>query len=193
MERVTDLADPHRCKASVGHGQCLNVALDGSDYCHDHAAGYRPPEKGMRQYLLASAQDQAQLAAFAEHEDIKSLRDEIAFTRMMIQKIWNSAQSEAEKLALTGRVNTHILTLEKLIKTCNQIEERLGSLLAKSTLLNVGRQICQKIVGRLDGLPGAEQFLPPLIADVIAVIRDAKNDAIPASSVPALPPPAESQ
>ena len=122
MERVTDMADPRRCKASVGTGQCMTAALEGSDYCQVHAGSYRPPVKGLRQYLLAQAQDRARLAALSEHDDIKSLRDEIALTRMMIERLWNSAQSDVERMALFGRVNSHILTLEKLVKTCNQIE-----------------------------------------------------------------------
>ena len=56
MERVTDPADPQRCKASDGNGQCW-VRVEGSDYCRAHAGAYQPPEKGMRQYLLAHAQD----------------------------------------------------------------------------------------------------------------------------------------
>ena len=118
---------PAGCKASVGTGQCMTVAEEGSDYCRVHAGSYQPPEKGLRQYLLARAQDRARLAAFAEHDDIKSLRDEIALTRMMIEGLWNSAQSDVERLAVYGRVNSHILTLERLVKTCNQIEERLGT------------------------------------------------------------------
>ena len=93
---------------------------------------------------MANAKDRARLAAFAEHDDIKSLRDEIALTRMMIEGLWNSGQSDAERLPIYGRVNSHILTLEKLVKTCNQIEERLGSLLAKPTLLRVGQRICER-------------------------------------------------
>ena len=193
MERVTDPADPHRCKASVGNGQCWNRALDGSDYCHTHARAYQPPEKGLRGYLLADARSQALLTHFAEDEEIKSLRDEIAFTRMMVKMIWDSAKSDSERLLLTTKVRGHIQDLQKLVTSCNQIEERLGSLLAKSTLRSVGQQICQKIVDRLEKLPGAEQFLPLLMADIFAVIRDARNDAITVSSVPVLPPPTEPQ
>ena len=171
-----DLADPNRCKASIGTGQCMTLAVEGSDYCQVHAGSYRPPEKGLRQYLLATAQDRARLAAFAEHDDIKSLRDEIAFTRMMIERLWNFGKTDVEKMAIFGRINTHVLTLEKLVKTCNQIEERLGSLLAKPTLLRVGQQICEVLVKRLSGLSDYEQVVDLLIADVIHVIEIARND-----------------
>jgi len=189
MERVTDPADPRRCKAPDSYGQCMGIRVEGSDYCPVHAGSYRPPAPGMRQYLLARAQDRARLASFAEHDDIKSLRDEIALTRMMIEGLWNSAQSNAEQLAVYGRVNSHILTLEKLVKTCNQIEERLGSLLAKPTLLRVGQQICQKLVARLEGLPNYDQLVDTLIRDVITTIQEARNDA---ATVPTLSALAES-
>ena len=189
MERVTDVADPRRCKASNPAGQCMNVAEEGTDYCRVHAGSYQPPEKGLRQYLLARAQDRARLATFAEHDDIKSLRDEIALTRMMIEGLWNSAQSDVERMAVYGRVNSHIITLERLVKTCNQIEERLGNLLAKPTLLRVGQQICQKLVDRLAGLPNYEQLVDTLIRDVVTTIQEARNDA---ATVPALSAPAES-
>jgi len=189
MERVTDPADPQRCQAAMAGEQCRGVKLEGSDYCRIHSSGRRLQERGLRQYYFVKAQDRARLAAFAEHDDIKSLRDEIAVTRMMIEGLWNSAQSNAEQLAVYGRVNSHILTLEKLVKTCNQIEERLGSLLAKPTLLRVGQEICQKLVARLEGLPNYEQLADTLIRDVITTIQEARNDA---ATVPALPAPAES-
>ena len=189
MERVTDLADPHRCKASMGTGQCMGVALAGSDYCLVHAGSYRAPEKGMRGYLLARADDRAKLAAFAESDNIKSLREEIALTRIMVQERWNSAKSDAERLVMFGAVRPDIQALEKLVKTCNQMEERLGTLLSKPTLSRVGQQICQVLVNRLAGIPNYEQVVDILLSDISGVIQQAKNDD---AAVRALSPPSES-
>ena len=160
----------------------MSVAEEGSDYCRVHAGTYHPQKRDCGSTFWPGPQDRARLAAFAEHDDIKSLRDEIALTRMMIERLWNSAQSDVERLAVYGRVNSHILTLEKLVKTCNQIEERLGSLLAKPTLLRVGQQICQRLVDRLAGLPNYEQLVDTLIHDVITTIQEARNDAASLSS-----------
>ena len=55
--------------------------------------GVHRPEKGLRQYQLAKAHDCARLAYFAEHDDIKSLRDEIALMKMVIEEQWNAAQT----------------------------------------------------------------------------------------------------
>jgi hypothetical protein len=141
----------------------------------------------MRLLLLANAQDRARLAELTEHDDIKSLRDAISLTRMMIERLWNSGQSQAEQLAVYGRVNSHILTLEKLVKSCNQIEERLGSLLAKPTLLRVGQQICEKLVARFQGLPNYEKLADDVIHDVITTIQEARNEPATLTALPAPP------
>ena len=104
QEHVTDPADPRRCQAKNSIGQCRGVKLEGSDYCRLHAGPYRPLGKGIRQYYLVKAEDRTRLAALAEHNDIKSLRDEIGLTRMMIEEIWNSGQSAAERLRNFGAV-----------------------------------------------------------------------------------------
>jgi hypothetical protein len=179
MDRVSDPADPRRCQAPDTNGQCWGVKIEGSDYCPIHSGLHQPPEPGKRQYFLAKAQDRTRLATLAEHNDIKSLRDEISLTRMMIEELWNSAQTAAERLNVFGRVRLHIADLEKLVKTCNQLEERLGSLLAKPALQRVGQRICVVLIERLSGLPNYEQLVDVLEADVIDIIRDARNDVEP--------------
>lgn len=187
MDLVKDPADPQRCQAATRNGQCWGVRVDGSDYCRGHARGHIPMPSDMRLLLLANAQDRARLAELTEHDDIKSLRDAISLTRMMIERLWNSGQSQAEQLAVYGRVNSHILTLEKLVKSCNQIEERLGSLLAKPTLLRVGQQICEKLVARFQGLPNYEKLADDVIHDVITTIQEARNEPATLTALPAPP------
>jgi hypothetical protein len=176
METVTDLADPRRCKASNGSGQCMGIVSDGRDYCPLHDGSYMPPARGVPKYLLARAQDRQTLAALSEDDSLKSLRGEIALTRMMIFEIWNYAKSDIERQNMFGKVRLYVQDLEKLIKTCNQLEERLGSILAKPTLFVVGQKICQALVTRLSGLPGYEQLVDVLKEDIISIIQEARND-----------------
>ena len=192
MDRVTDEADPNRCKGSVGHGQCMYAAVEGSDYCRVHARAYAAPEKGMRRYLFAKAADQARLAQLSEGDDIKSLREEMSLVTMMIEEQWNTANTPLERQQMHARINTLLQTLDKLTKTSSQLEERRGSVLAKATLYHIGQQICLKLIERLGSLPNAEQLLTQLHGDVISVIRNARNNAVhvvDAVSVPVLPPP----
>ena len=57
MQRVTDLADPRRCKGRSLDGQCQNVAEEGADYCRVHGGESRAPARRLKQYLLTTAQD----------------------------------------------------------------------------------------------------------------------------------------
>jgi len=66
MQRVTDLADPRRCKGASVDGQCQNIAEEGSDYCRAHGGESQAPTRRLKQYLLTKAQDRERLAQLAE-------------------------------------------------------------------------------------------------------------------------------
>jgi hypothetical protein len=172
---VTDLADPHRCKGAIPSGQCLNRAAEGSEYCLAHNGVDRAPARNLRQYLLDKAHDQARLAQFAEHEEIKSLRDEIALARMLVERRWNMVQTDTDLLAACGTLNTLLLTIERLVKSCHQIEQSLGALLARQSVIKLGQQVCQIIIDRLEGIPNYEEIVDGIIQDIIATIK--KTDA----------------
>ena len=175
MQRVTDLADPHRCKGAQPDGQCQNRAEDGSDYCRACGGENRAPARRLRQYFLAKAQDRTRLAQFAEHEEVKSLRDEIALARVLIERRFNLIQNDADLLAACGPLNQLLLTVERLVKSAHAIEKSLGTLLARTSVLRVGQQICQIIVDRLEGVPNYEQIVDAIITDIVATISKADN------------------
>jgi len=189
VDRVTDLADPRRCKAGTHAGQCQCVAPEESDFCVFHQGVERAPGRNLRQYLLLKAADQTRLAQFAEHEEVKSLRDEIALTRMLIERRWNLAQTDAELVASCGSLNQLLITVERLVKSAHTIEQSLGALLARQSVLRLGQQICQIIVDRLEGIPNYEQLVDAIILDIVETIQHADNAAVPVMR--ALPAPTE--
>jgi len=175
MQRVTDLADPDRCKGAQPDGQCRNRAEDGSDYCRACGGENRAPARKLRQYLLAKAHDRVRLAEFAEHEEVKSLRDEIALARMLIERRFNLIQNDADLIGACAPLNTLLLTVERLVKSAHAIEKSLGALLARNAVLRVGQQVCQIIVDRLEGIPNYEQIVDAIITDIVATISKADN------------------
>ncbi len=175
MQRVTDLADPRRCKGSIREGQCLNVAADGSDYCLCHNGVDRGPARRLRKYLLASAEDQGLLAKYADDDELKSLREEIALVRMMMQNTLASAQADVDKINAYSKVNTFLLTLERLMKTCHSLEQSLGQLVGKPALIRLGQQLCQIVVSRLEGVPNYEQLVDAIVTDMAAAFQNIDN------------------
>lgn len=179
MDRVTDLTDPHRCQAGTRAGQCVSVAVEGSSFCTLHSGVDQAPVRVLRQYLLNKAEDQTRLAYFAEHEDVKSLRDEIALTRMLIERRFNMIQSRTDELAACEPLNRLLLTVERLVKTAHTLEQSLGSLLARNSVLRLAQQICQIIVDRLEGVPNYEQLVDTIILDILSTVSQANNLEVP--------------
>ena len=175
MPKVTDLADPRRCKGSTREGQCLGVAEDGSDYCLQHGGVNRGLARRVRKYLLATAEDQGLLGKYADDDELKSLREEIALVRVMVQNTLSAAQSEVEKVNAYSKVNSFLLTLERLMKTCHSLDQSLGQLLGKPALLRLGQQLCNVVVDRLEGVPNYEALVEVLIQDIITTIQNVSN------------------
>jgi hypothetical protein len=124
---------------------------------------------------LAQAQEQAKLAHFADHEDLKSLRDEIGLVRMMIQATWNSAKTDVEKLQAYSKVNTFCLTLERLVKTCQTLDQSMGHLIAKPALLRLAQSICNIVVTGLEGVPDYEARCDVMIPQIIQAVEKINN------------------
>lgn len=173
MDRVTDPADPTRCKGASNDGQCRNVAEEGSDYCRAHGGRV---EDSRRLYLLQKAKYRQRLAQLKDHEEIKSLREEIALCRMMIEERLNMVKTDTELLAAYSTVNSLLLTMERLIKTSHQIEQNLGALLAKPTVILLGQSIVQILIEELKGIPQYEERVDSITDRLFLTIEQATNE-----------------
>lgn len=159
MERVTDLADPNRCKVTVnGNNQCFHVAVPGENYCELHS--HKPAGAAERDiYYLTKARHRHRLTQLRDHEEIKSLREEIALTRILIEERWNQATSDADLLLACPMLNQLLLTLERLIKSSHQIEQNLGTLLSKSAVVTLGQSLVQLLIEELKQVPNYEEVI----------------------------------
>lgn len=175
MHRVKDPADPRRCKGAAQDGQCMNEAEHGSDYCRAHSGVSTAEEEGRRIYHLAQARYRTRLAQLSEHEEVKSLREEIALNRMLIEQRFNLIKNETDLLAACGQLNQMLLTVERLVKSAHQIEQNLGVLLSKPTVLRLGQQLCEIIVEELVGADRYEERVDRICERLIQAIAAAHN------------------
>ena len=135
MDRVKDPADPRRCTGAAPEGQCLNVAEPGCDRCRVHGGRDKEAVEDKRLCLLTKAQRRMRLAQLSEHEQIKSLRDEIALAGMLIEERFNKVKNDSDLISAFGPINMALLTVERLVKSAHTIEQNLGALLSKPTVL----------------------------------------------------------
>lgn len=161
-----------RCEHTSKSGQCYHTAVEGSKFCADHC---RDPQAGSkRQYMLNKAIYQQRYSAFAESDDLRTLKDEIAILRMVMQERLNMIGSDSEMLASCGQIASLAVTIERLVKSCHTLESRLGSLLAKPTLLGIANDMVQILLQELADQPNYEVLVDKISERILKVITEAK-------------------
>ena len=175
MNRVTDPADPSRCKSPDRDGQCWHVAEPGNNYCRKHGGTDKETAEQIRQYHLTDARLRQRLSQKTDHDKITSLREEIGLTRILIEELMNSCKSDTERLAQTGTFNQLAMTLERLIKTSHQMEQSLGLLLSKPTIVVLGQDIIRILIDELQGVPQYEERIDRITDRMLDTIEQTTN------------------
>jgi hypothetical protein len=172
MDRVTDPADPTRCKGSCGHAQCWNRAVSGYDFCRIHApdAKDKAAMEDVRGYLLAKIDDRVRLAQLSESDELKDMRREVGFIRMMIERYWNTIKSDNDLIQRSGAINALFLTLERMNKSQQQMEERLQSLIGRSKVIALAQEWAKIIMDELEVLPNHEPVAERIIHRILGTM-----------------------
>ena len=188
MKLVTDAADPRRCKHSLPHEQCWNEAESGCDNCLVHGGRSKAEAQDTRLYHLAEVDNRTRLAELSSHERIKSLREEIGLVRILIEKRMNMIRNETDLVSACGPINSMLLTLEKLIKSCHTLEQSLGELLSKNSVVRLGQSICEIVIEELQGIEGHEEIIDRIVGRLFPTINGAQNSELLRLPSPHTPP-----
>jgi len=173
MQRVTDLADPRRCKGASVDGQCQNVAEEGSDFCRVHGGHDQAPARRLKQYLLTKAQDRERLAQLAENDALKTLREEVVLAIGMLERRLSLVRSDAEFLAAYPEVEKSLKTLADLKKSNFFLEQKSGATLSREQGFVLVRQMIEIIVDELEGIPDYERIVDSITVRILATVQKA--------------------
>lgn len=175
--RVNAPDDPQRCKGSTSMGQCWNRSIEGADFCPVCAGANRASlvEKNRHQYLLTNPRFRARMAELSEGEEIKSLRDEIAIARMLVEELLNRVRGSEDVSMVSGKVNALLLTIERLTGRAHIIEQNLGNLLQKLTVLKLMQTVCDVITEEVSPLPGGREAIDRIVDRVFTHASLARN------------------
>lgn len=175
MDRVTDPADPNRCKGSGREGQCMNHAEPGDEYCRKCGGTDLAEVENVRQYHLTDARLRQRLDKKAGHDQIKSLTEEIGLTRLLIEELMNSCKTDTQRLANVSTYNTLTMNLERLIKTSHTMEQSLNLLLAKPALVAFAQEMIRIIADELRGTDQYEEKIDRITSRMLDNIEHAAN------------------
>lgn len=163
--------DPDRCQRTIPGGQCPKRAAYGSEYCESH----KGKSMELNHYLITNKLLGDKARRHAGSREIKSLRDEIALTRAMVEVIYNGIETQAELMAAMPRIHASILAIEKLVNTCHQMEVKLGSLLDKASLLTLAQSIINIISVNLEGVENRDEIIEKIATEIVQAITEQEN------------------
>jgi hypothetical protein len=164
---------PTRCQGTTGKGQCPREAVEGKPYCDYHLKDRDIEDKmALRAYILTDPVISGSAGRHSQVEELKSLREEIALARAMIERRLNLVESNADFLNACGTVNTYLLTLERLITSCHRLEVNLGNLLSKAAILDLAKDIVSILMDELQEVPGYEEIVDRVSERIIAAIAE---------------------
>ena len=175
MKLVTDPADPRRCKFSYPHEQCWREAEYGSEFCLAHGGKSTEQAENKRLMQLAEVDNRRRLMELSTHDGVKSLREAVGLTYMLIEKQVNS---DPTLLSCCGSVNNLLLTLGRLTKECHALEQSTGELLSKEAVFRLAQSMCEIVIDELQGIEGYEEIIDRIGDRLFPVVRGARNDEI---------------
>jgi hypothetical protein len=161
-----------RCEHISRDQQCRETALEGTSFCTKHSKN--PQAALRRQYMLNQAKYRQRYSEFAESNELRSLNDEISIMRMVLEERLNMVTNDSEMLASCGQIASLAVVIERLVKSCHQLESRLGALLSKPSLLGIANEIVQILLKELAHIPGYEDLVDRISERIVQIITDAK-------------------
>ena len=112
---------------SKGIRTCPFAAVPGSRFCGRHGGESEARANTSRREMnYQFRRYQTQLEAGVRKANLNDLREEIALTRIMVENIVNSADSDASFLALIPSLNPLISTLDRLTTNNAKLEAFFG-------------------------------------------------------------------
>lgn len=135
---------PNRCQAITGAGQCQYMAFYNEDKdrfernCKMHG-GAALAKNAERNYQFIKYQDR--IAHFADSNQVKSLREEIAVLRMLLEETVNKCQNEVDLMIYSNKITDLAIKIEKLVVSCHRLESQLGQTLDKTAVLNIATRM----------------------------------------------------
>lgn len=174
LMRVTDSDDPRRCHGATRGEQCRNLAFEGSDYCLK-CTRTNLTEVGRRQYLLTNPRYQQRMAELSTADDIKSLLDEVAIAKMLLEERLNLIKTDQDLYSASGAINTLLLTIEKLVSRAHILEQNLGQLYHRSTILQMMQAFVEIVGEEVRPLVGGVEALDRIIERIYAHAKTARN------------------
>ena len=127
-----------------------------------------------RQYLLKSATLAEAYDKFAAADRVKSLSEEVALLRALLQERLDLIENSSVAVASTEAINNIIKSIERLEVRSFELEQKSNRLLPKATLFNLADQIVKLLLDELKNLPDSERIIDTIATKLTKLIENAE-------------------
>ena len=135
-----------RCHGVIATGPCPNCKVKGSNFCviHGANAGLQATNNEIvRNYRLNRWKQR--VGELADNNSIKSLREEVGILRVILEEMLNQCEDSTDLLLFSQRMSDLVMKIEKLVSSCDRLENRMGLLLGKDSVLQLAATYVQII------------------------------------------------
>lgn len=135
-----------RCEATVKTGQCPYNKINNTNFCPMHGSNstsIKANGEVRRNYRLGRWKQR--VGELADHDSIKSLREEIGILRMVMEELLNKCEDATDLLMTSHRIADVAMKIEKLVVSCDKLEGRMGMLLSKRSVVQLAGEYVQII------------------------------------------------
>jgi len=115
------------------------------------------------------------MAELGEADELKSLRDEVAIARMLIEERLNKIKNDQDLFTATGAINSLLLTVEKLVSRSHILEQNLGQLYHRSTVVQLMQAVVAIIDEEVRSLSGGADVIDRIVKRIYASAFAARN------------------
>lgn len=185
IERVESPDAPNRCQAVTPQGQCMNKAVEGCTNCLAHGGAKQRDlnaKEAMKNYRLTKAEWTEKAHSLARSSNIKSLRDEIALLRVLMQEHLDACRTSADLLLKSHIISDLVLKIDKVVSSCHKLETSLGQTLDKAQILHLSSLIIDRIGSALSFIddPNIRDAALEAVAEaILQAVSDNDTEADP--------------
>jgi len=161
--------DPWRCQASTPKGQCPLKAtvLGGTCPAHGGNVAVNCEEKRqLNNYRVDKFQ--AKLNRHATSPRLKTLGDEVAILRMLLEEQLNKCDDAHDLVLRSHLISDLVVKIEKVVKSCHSLENSLGGLLDKQAILVFAGKVIEVIAANVKD----EVILNEISNGIVALVKD---------------------
>lgn len=147
IERVGS-KHPECCQHSGTAGQCPYRSVPGTGYCPMHKGNVKARSINNQELrnLKLFGLNAARAAELTNSSSLKHLGDEIAITRLTIEKILNRIQDDNDFMIYSDKISNLVRSVQVLVESLQRTQERNKDLIDRESFFAIGDAIVAVII-----------------------------------------------